>query len=149
MWDKAFELNPVFGSKATHYPKGKGTATQTIDLPSVTVAAVADWLETRGERRTDAPLFSALDFANNGHRLTGEAMRYIVDKLSQASGITKKMSPHRIRHSSITAALDATGGNLRQVQKLSRHADPRTLMIYDDNRAKDQQKISDLLADMV
>ena len=52
-------------------------------------------------------------------------------------------------HSSITAALDATDGNIRKVQKLSRHADPRTLMIYDDNRQKDQQEISSLLADMV
>ncbi len=49
----------------------------------------------------------------------------------------------------ITAALDATDGNIRKVQKLSRHADPRTLMIYDDNRNQDQQELSGLLSDMV
>ncbi|MBD0266148.1 MAG: tyrosine-type recombinase/integrase, partial [Tolypothrix sp. Co-bin9] len=80
---------------------------------------------------------------------TGEAIRYTVDKLSQKAGIAKKMSPHRVRHSAITAALDATDGNIRKVQKLSRHADPRTLMIYDDNRAKDQEELSEILADMV
>jgi integrase/recombinase XerC len=31
------------------------------------------------------------------------------------------LQENRIRHSVITAALDATGGDLRKVQKLSRH----------------------------
>jgi len=59
------------------------------------------------------------------------------------------MSPHRVRHSAVTAALDATDGNIRKVQKLSRHADSRTLMIYDDNCSNDQQELSDVLGDMV
>ena len=40
------------------------------------------------------------------------------------------MFPHRIRHSVITAALDATEGNVRKVQKLSRHKNLNTLMVY-------------------
>jgi len=47
------------------------------------------------------------------------------------------------------AALDATDGNIRKVQKLSRHADPRTLMIYDDNRNKDLCEMSELLTGML
>uniref|UniRef100_UPI0039080BCF hypothetical protein n=1 Tax=Nostoc edaphicum TaxID=264686 RepID=UPI0039080BCF len=47
------------------------------------------------------------------------------------------------------AALDVTGGNIRKVQKLSRHADPRTLMIYDDNRNKDLWSMSELLTLML
>jgi integrase/recombinase XerC len=65
------------------------------------------------------------------------------------AGIEKPMSPHRIRHSSITAALDVTEGNVRKVQKLSRHSNLDTLMVYDDNRTKDQLEISDLLADLI
>ncbi|MBW4606882.1 MAG: tyrosine-type recombinase/integrase [Hassallia sp. WJT32-NPBG1] len=129
--------------------KGKGTQIQRIDLAPTTVAALTEWLDVRHQQSAEKPLFIALDFANHGHRLTGEAIRYTVDKLSQKAGIEKRMSPHRVRHSSITAALDATDGNIRKVQKLSRHADPRTLMIYDDNRAKDQDELSGLLADMV
>ena len=52
------------------------------------------------------------------------------------------------RHSAITAALDATDGNVRKVQKLSRHRKLDTLMIYDDNRHKDQGEITDLLDGM-
>jgi len=40
------------------------------------------------------------------------------------------MFPHRIRHSVITAALDATEENVRKVQKLSRHKNLNTLMVY-------------------
>ncbi|WP_392535072.1 hypothetical protein [Nostoc sp. C117] len=49
----------------------------------------------------------------------------------------------------ITAALDATNGNIRKVQNLSLHADPRRLMIYDDNRNKDLWEMSELLTGML
>ena len=58
------------------------------------------------------------------------------------------MSPHRIRHSAITVALDATDGDVRKVQKFSRHQQLDTLMIYDDNRGKDQAEVSALLDEM-
>ena len=60
----------------------------------------------------------------------------------------KKMSPHRIRHSAITAALDASDGNVRKVQKLSRHKDINTVMTYDDNRNNHQDEMSQLLEDL-
>ncbi|BAZ18825.1 phage integrase family protein (plasmid) [Calothrix sp. NIES-4071] len=43
----------------------------------------------------------------------------IVVKIASAAGISKTISPHRIRHSSVTAALDASKGDVRSVQKLS------------------------------
>lgn len=61
----------------------------------------------------------------------------------------KTMSPHRICHSTITAALDATDGNVRKVQKLSRHRQLDTLMIYNDNRGKDQAQVTGILDDLV
>ncbi len=48
----------------------------------------------------------------------------------------------------ITAALDATDGNVRKVQKLSRHRKLDTLMIYDDNRGRDQHDITFILDGM-
>lgn len=130
--------------------KGKGTQSETIDLGAATVEALASWLDaSRGTRPDNAPLFISLDFANSGHRLTGDGIRKIVVKLCTKAGIKKAMSPHRIRHSAITAALDATDGNVRKVQKLSRHRQLDTLMIYDDNRGKDQSEVSTLLDEMV
>jgi integrase/recombinase XerC len=66
-----------------------------------------------------------------------------------AAGTEKVMSPHRIRHSVITAALDATNGDTRKVQKLSRHRNLNTLMIYDDNRHQHQSEVTNILADLV
>ena len=53
-----------------------------------------------------------------------------VKRLSKRAGITKRVSPHSLRHSFITAALDA-GVLLRDVQEAASHADPRTTMRYD------------------
>ncbi|MFM7407015.1 MAG: tyrosine-type recombinase/integrase [Cuspidothrix sp.] len=129
--------------------KGKGTQYQTIDLSPGTVDAIANWLSVRGNFTPDLPLFVAVDNAHKNHRLTGDAIRKIVCEYSHKAGIAKAMSPHRVRHSAITAALDATGGDVRKVQKLSRHSKLDTLMIYDDNRKKDQGEITNLLDDLV
>jgi integrase/recombinase XerC len=128
--------------------KGRGTQAETIDLGSATVQAIADWLQERGSCSHDSPLFIALDSANTGHRLTGDGLRKIIVRHSENAGITKQMSPHRIRHSAITAALDATDGDVRKVQKLSRHKNLNTLMVYDDNRGRDQRDVTDLLDGM-
>jgi len=127
--------------------KGKGTQAEFVDLGEATVKAISYWLDACGSTPSDAPIFISLDYAHTGHRLTGDGIRRIVARLCKKAGIKKPMSPHRIRHSAITAALDATDGNVRKVQKLSRHRNLDTLMIYDDNRGRDQGELTDLLLD--
>ena len=97
----------------------------------------------------DQPLFTALDRACYGHRLTGTGLYKLVQGICHKAGIQKPMSPHRIRHSGITEALEITGGDVRAVQKLSRHAKLETLMVYDDARTNAQQKVTELLAAML
>ena len=159
LWDNALRRGEIAGANLGDFDadaktlkvkgKGKGTAYEVIDLSLTTTEAIRDWLLERRELDFSAPLFISLDPIKKGHRLTGAGIYWIVQQYCQAAGIVKQMSPHRIRHSSITAALDATNGNVRKVQKLSRHATIDTLMVYDDNRQKDQLEISTLLADMV
>jgi integrase len=57
----------------------------------------------------------------------------MVKRLARRAGIAKRISPHSLRHSFITAALDA-GVALRDVQEAASHADPRTTMRYDRAR---------------
>jgi integrase/recombinase XerC len=73
----------------------------------------------------------------------------IVSAIAKLAGITKVFSPHRIRHSIITAVLDETGGNVAKVQKLSRHKNVGTLLIYNDNRSNDQKEMSDIASRLV
>lgn len=69
--------------------------------------------------------------------------------LCKQAGISKPMSPHRIRHSAIAEALELTGGNVRLVQKFSRHAKLETLQVYDDNRHRGQAQVTNLLAAVI
>ena len=46
----------------------------------------------------------------------------------------KPVRPHGLRHAAITGALEATGGDVRAVQRFSRHASVETLLVYDDAR---------------
>ena len=125
---------------------GKGQAQkQIITISEATTQAILAWLNARKTIDPDAPLFVAVSHNKRGHRLTGEALRQLVEGYCLKVGITKKMSPHRIRHSSITHALDETG-DVRKVQKLSRHKKIETVMIYDDNRTNVQGSLTELLS---
>ncbi len=74
------------------------------------------------------PLFINMDRASKRGRLTATSVWRITTKYGL--GVT----PHGLRHTAITQALDITGGDIRAVQCFSRHKDPRTLILYDDNR---------------
>ena len=99
--------------------------------------------------RADEPLFTSVDRRSKGHRLDGSTIYRLVREFSAAAGIDKIVSPHRIRHSAITAYLDASDGNIRAAQSLSRHANLNTLNRYDDNRHKYQAIATNTLADLV
>ncbi|MDV3002560.1 MAG: Tyrosine recombinase XerC (plasmid) [Chroococcopsis gigantea SAG 12.99] len=137
------------GSVLAILGKGRGNQKEAIRLSRNTLAAIVDWLLARKETNPKKPLFIALDPCSKGHRLSGTSIYNLVNELGQRAGIAKKLSPHRIRHSGITAALDATNGDVRKVQKLSRHANLNTLMIYDDHRQDAQGEISELLSELV
>ena len=126
--------------------KGKGTQTEIIGLSTSTTNALLDWCKAYKHRKKKAPLFVALDFKHKGHRITGDGIYKLVRRYCKQAGISKRMSPHRVRHSSITAALDVSNDNVPKVQKLSRHRQIDTLMIYDDNRAKVQVELSEMLS---
>jgi integrase/recombinase XerC len=103
---------------------------EPVTLPAPTKAALMAWLEARG---TEAgPLFLNFDRAGKGGRLTGAAVYFIVRELGTKAGL--KTRPHGLRHLAITSALDLMKGDVRAVQKFSRHRDMRVLNTYDDNR---------------
>ncbi|MCP3935567.1 MAG: tyrosine-type recombinase/integrase [Actinomycetia bacterium] len=78
----------------------------------------------------DRPIFLNHDGARRHDR---HASARIMRRLAKRAGIDKRISPHSLRHSFITAALDA-GVPLRDVQEAASHADPRTTMRYDRGR---------------
>ncbi|MGH2412862.1 MAG: tyrosine-type recombinase/integrase [Microcystaceae cyanobacterium] len=156
LWSNALRRNEVSQldvgdfdpSERRLWIRGKGHNEKLpVDLPLATTSALCDWLATRGRLSGRDPLFTAVDFKSAGHRLSGDGIYKLVRRYCQKAGINKPMSPHRLRHSSITSALDKTKGNVRAVQKLSRHKNLNTLLIYDDNRSQIQLELSELLLD--
>ena len=103
----------------------KGGKTVTVPLAPRTARA----LDLAIGERLEGPIF----VGHNGQRLTRDAAARTVRRLAKRAGINKRIGPHSLRHSFITAALDA-GVPLRDVQEAASHADPRTTMRYDRAR---------------
>jgi integrase/recombinase XerC len=125
---------------------GKGRSERvTLTLPEPTACVLRDWLELRGTE--PGPLFLNMDRARKGRRLTGRSVARVVGELGRSIGIRAR--PHGLRHAAITDALDITRGDVRAVQKFSRHRDLRTLTVYDDNRRDLAGDVAKLVASVV
>lgn len=103
---------------------GKGSRKAVVPLNQPTQQALDSVV---GKRTSGYVLETA-----TGKPLDRHNVAKLIGKLAQRAGITKRISPHSLRHTAITAALDA-GVPLRDVQDFARHADPRTTRRYDRN----------------
>lgn len=81
--------------------------------------------------RADAPIFTT---ATGKRWAASEAFR-TVQRLARTANIEGKVSPHSLRHTHATLALDA-GVPLRDLQDSMGHADPRTTRRYDRARGR-------------
>ena len=158
LWGNALRRSEVVNCDVSDYSpslgeltiigKGKIGQPETISLGKAAIASIDEWLIKRGHVEPTQPLFCATHKGYWGNRLHTHSIYKLVQKYAVAAGIDKVMSPHRIRHSSITEALNLTNGDVRKVQKLSRHSNLNTLMIYDDNRQNLQGEVTEMLDDL-
>ena len=125
---------------------GKGRSErEAMTIPANVKQALSAWLRVRGTDSPDAPLFVALDnhSRGSGKRITGAGLFHIVRALGEQAGL--KVRPHGLRHTAITAALDAFNGDYRQTRAFSRHASLDTVRRYDDNRADHAGQVAQAL----
>ncbi|MCC0177997.1 tyrosine-type recombinase/integrase [Waterburya agarophytonicola K14] len=90
--------------------------------------------ETAGEvLKPTRPLFIVTGNNSRGKRISRRGIRAIVDKYLQQASLKhtpgRTISAHSLRHTAGTLAL-RSGADLRQVQDLLGHKDPRTTSIY-------------------
>lgn len=108
---------------------GKGGKTRELPVPVPLGRDLDGWLEVRGSG--PGPLFTT----RTGRRVQQKEAFLLVRRVGRNAGLpgADQLSPHSLRHTVATAALDA-GAALRDVQDLMGHADPRTTRRYDRNR---------------
>jgi integrase/recombinase XerC len=125
---------------------GKGRTQKTkLTLPGPTKEAIRQWLEARGTEM--GPLFTNLDRAGKGCRLTGTSLYRLVRRLGEKVGL--RVRPHGLRHTAITEACklaQAKGLGLEEVLDFSRHRDVKVLMVYRDRERDVQGQLATLVA---
>ncbi len=113
--------------------RGKGQK----DRPIFISQAAADWIGLYLKKRQDnaQPLFIRLggkkqiDNTGNFSRLTARSIQRMVANYARLAGITKRVSPHTLRHSFATDLL-MNGADLRSVQAMLGHSNIATTQIY-------------------
>ena len=110
--------------------RGKGDKVRVVFLSSEAKTAVAEYLKHR-KSMSDA-LFvshSGVSRETGFGRLTSRSVERIVKHYAVKAGITRKVTPHVIRHSFATDLLE-NGADLRSVQALLGHANIATTQVY-------------------
>lgn len=106
--------------------RGKGDKVRVVFLSESAKAAVRAYLAARDDM--EEALF--VDGRANGlHRSTPRDVQRRLKVYAAKAGITKKVTPHVIRHSFATDLLE-NGADLRSVQALLGHANIGTTQIY-------------------
>lgn len=117
---------------------GKGGKPATIPLPVPVLRA----LDAAAGERTSGPLLLR---NNSGLPVNRKSAAITVQRICKKVGIKKNVTPHGLRHSYVTAALDA-GVPLRDVQIAARHSDPRITARYDRARHNHDRHASHVVA---
>jgi site-specific recombinase XerD len=113
--------------------RGKGQK----DRPIFISPEAAQWVEDYLSKRQDnsKPLFvrysgsKKVDNSGNFSRLTARSVQRIVARTALLAGITKKVTPHTLRHSFATDLL-MNGADIRSVQAMLGHSNIATTQIY-------------------
>ena len=108
--------------------RGKGDKVRVVFLSETAKTAIRDYLK----KRTDMaePLFAQLSFKKSSDaRLTPRSIERIVKFYAIKAGISKRVTPHVIRHSFATDLL-SNGADIRSVQMMLGHANIATTQVY-------------------
>src|SRR3989338_2400303 len=111
--------------------RGKGDKIRVVFLSETAKSALKNYLEKRTDVN-EALFISHKPTTNNLQlttRLTPRSIQRMIKIYSAKAGITKKVTPHTIRHSYATDLLFA-GADLRSVQALLGHSSITTTQIY-------------------
>lgn len=118
---------------------GKGSKERIIPVGQKALAALQKYIKELRPSQVKQFDSGKVFVSKNGKRLARETVWRIIRRVAIRAGITKKISPHTLRHSFATHLLSG-GADLRSVQTMLGHANVTTTEIYthvDQTRLKE------------
>jgi site-specific recombinase XerD len=108
--------------------RGKGDKVRVVFLSPTAKDAVSAYQKKRKDMG-EALFVNIARGRERGERLTPRSIERIIKFYASKAGITKKVTPHVLRHSFATDLL-SNGADIRSVQQLLGHASINTTQIY-------------------
>lgn len=108
---------------------GKGSKERVVPVGRVAVEALRAYLTQARPALTKGRPEPALFLNARGRRLTRQGCWKLLKKYAARANLTRRISPHTLRHSFATHLLDG-GADIRAVQELLGHASVSTTQVY-------------------
>ena len=108
---------------------GKGRKERLIPIYPQAAKAVEEYVTEVRPQFSHSDTEQALFLNQRGERLTRQGLWQILKAYAKQAGLSKKVTPHTLRHSFATHMLSG-GADLRSVQELLGHANISTTQIY-------------------
>ncbi|SOU89901.1 conserved hypothetical protein [Tenacibaculum finnmarkense genomovar ulcerans] len=110
--------------------KGRDEKDNFVILTDKTYKPIETYLNTRGNVKKSAPLFTSTSNNSKGNRLTTRTISYIAKEGLKEIGLdSKNFTAHSLRHTTAINILKA-GGSIEMAQFTLRHTNPATTQIY-------------------
>lgn len=140
------------GNNTVLYIQGKGRdeRAEYVIIPEQTERAIREYLKERGKADPTEPLFISTSNNSSGQRLTTRSISSICKEAMVAAGYdSDRLTAHSLRHTAVTLALIANGGNIQEAQQFARHANISTTQIYAHNLERQNNRCSRYVADSI
>lgn len=136
-YEKRFEDVHAAGIKVGNFDpeglrlivRGKGGDEMVAELDITTAALLSDHITALSHRFPDAPIFQSRNGVPRGYPWAAKHWR----RIHEIARITRRITPHMLRHTAGTVFLETTG-DLEATKKFLRHKDLRSTLIYAGNR---------------
>ena len=109
--------------------RGKGDKERIVPVGDKSLSAIREYINERRAQGLPYDINSPLFLNSQAKRLDQRSARRVINNWFIKAGITKKVSPHTLRHTFATHILDR-GCDLRSVQEMLGHKNLSTTQIY-------------------